>query len=518
MTTTSLEIKYERLTRLIELAEILSQQTNFEEILRLVTQQAASLLNAESTLLMMINPRTQQTIKTVFKAGQESHKRRFHFLHLQVFGWVMKHNQSFLTQNMQKDSRFRKSHLKDIPFKSVMCVPLYSEGVIIGSLMLLNRVHEEEPFNDNDLAYLEKLATVAAPFLRNVQKIQEYFLTPMPEVVLLTRYEALGLLGKSKKFVELLHAIETAARCDVRVLLEGQSGTGKELVARAIHQLSSRKEHPLVTIDCGAIPENLIESELFGHVKGAFTGATYERKGLFVEANHGTLFMDEVSNLPYDMQAKLLRVLQEGEIRPVGSNLLRKVDVRIIAASGLPLRQLVEQEKFREDLYYRLNVYPIHVPPLKERREDIPLLANYFLKKFVRQQQKQAESFHESLLRYMQQRNWSGNIRELENFVERLVTLATPQAKVLDLNILPPEFRKEFTKIIDAPESQPIRKPLQENIEELEEKLIRQALTENDWNQSEAARALQISEGTMRYKMGKFKIVKPPELLASVRG
>jgi len=169
----------------------------------------------------------------------------------------------------------------------------------------------------------------------------------------------------------------------VRILLEGENGTGKELVAHAVHQLSSRSEKKFVGIDCGAIQPNLVESELFGHVKGAFTGATMDRMGLFEEANGGTLFMDEINNLPVEMQSKLLRVLQDEEIRPVGSNQIRKINVRIITASSSSLKKLVNENKFREDLYYRLNVYPIYVPMLKERIEDIPLLAEHFLKKFL---------------------------------------------------------------------------------------------------------------------------------------
>ncbi|MFQ5629510.1 MAG: sigma 54-interacting transcriptional regulator, partial [bacterium] len=261
-------------------------------------------------------------------------------------------------------------------------------------------------------------------------------------------------------------------------------------------------------IDCGAIPENLMESELFGHEKGAFTGAAYERKGLVEAAHHGTLFMDEIANLSYDMQAKLLRVLQEGELRPVGSNKPRKVDVRIISACSTPLRKMVDQQKFREDLFYRLHVYPIRIPTLNERREDIPLLANHFLRKFAREQQKPAASFHASLLDFMQQRKWSGNIRELENFTERLVTLASDKMAALNPAILPPEFRKEFKKLSPALEQHPVSKSLQESLEDYEVQLIRQALIAHSWNQSQAARALKISERTIRYKMEKLGIVR----------
>jgi Nif-specific regulatory protein len=435
---------------LFELTAVLGQQTDFQEILRVVSLQAATLFDAEVASLVMINPRTQNTVKTIIKEGKETDRRRYQLAQSNVIGWVSKQKQSFLSADLKTDSRFSAGLFEDAPVRSILCAPLQSEGNSIGYLLVINK-SGDGAFDATDLQLLEKMAAITAPFLSNVQKLQEYFHTALPEAALLTKYEPLGLLGKGKSFLELLQAIEAAARCDVRVLLEGQSGTGKERIARAIHQLSGRKDHPFVAIDCGAIPENLIESELFGHAKGAFTGATYERKGLFEEAHRGTLFMDEIANLPYDMQAKLLRVLQEGEIRVVGSNKPRKVEVRIISASSSSLRQLVEQHKFREDLFYRLHVYPIHVPTLNERREDIPLLANHFLKKFAREQQKPAESFHGALLNFMQQRQWSGNVRELENFVERLVTLASPDMAVLNSKILPAEFQKEFKKLAPTP-------------------------------------------------------------------
>ncbi len=496
------------LARLLELAEVLGQQNDFNEILRVVTQQAASLLHAEMALLLMLNPQTQHTVKTIFKeGGNDDHAPRYHNLHLEISGWVMKSKRSLLSPNIKEDSRFVKKRFQDLPIKAVMCAALRNEGMIIGSLLLLNHAHGGE-FSEKELSYLEKLAAIAAPFLRNVQKIQEYFAAPLPEAALLAKYENWGLLGRSKKFVELLQGLEAAARCDVRVLLEGQSGTGKELIARAIHRLSARSDHPFIAIDCGAIPANLLESELFGHVKGAFTGATSDRKGLFEEAHHGTLFMDEIANLPYEVQAKLLRVLQEGEIRVVGSNRPRKVEARIISACSVPLRKMIEEQKFREDLFYRLHVYPINVPSLNERGEDIPLLANYFLQKFARQQRKAAESFHGGLLQFMQQRKWPGNIRELENFVERLVTLASSETTVLDPQLLPPEFQKEFKKLAPHHDAPPLRKALQQNLEDYEEQLIRQALSENDWNQRKAARVLQISEGALRYKIEKLGIVR----------
>ncbi len=384
-------------------------------------------------------------------------------------------------------------------------MPFLVEGVTIGTLLLLNKLNGNV-FTKSDFLFIEKFAAIVSPFIRDVKKIQQYFITPLPQEALLKKYEANGLLGKSKKFIQLLQTVESAARCDVRVLLDGQSGTGKELIAKAIHQYSSRNHKKFVAIDCGAIPPNLIESELFGHIKGAFTGANFSRRGLLEEANGGTLFMDEINNLPIEMQTKLLRVLQEGEIRPVGSNETRKVDLRIITASSLSLKQLVEQQKFREDLFYRLYVYPISVPSLNERKEDIPLLANYFLKKHSLQQQKQIEEFSEELLVFLKTHSWSGNIRELENFVERLVTLAPLELKVLDVSILPKEFIEEWQKVETVSPKNDLNYSLEKNLVEYEKKIILEVLIECGWNQSKAARQLKISEYSIRYKMNKLGI------------
>jgi Nif-specific regulatory protein len=483
MPTETFEAEYHKLTRLLELTEMLGQQSDFDEILRVVTHQAASLLRAETGLIMMINPRTHNTIKTIFKGGQET-DQRYQALHAQVCGWVIKNNRALLSQNIQDDPRFRKDRFNGLPIKSVMCAPLRTEGVIMGSILLLNKDHDNE-FDESDLSYLEKLAAIAAPFLRNVQKIQEYFAVPLPEAALLAKYENLGLFGKSKKFVELLQAIEAAARCDVRVLLEGQTGTGKELIARAIHAASTRSAGPFVAIDCGAIPENILESEFFGHVKGAFTGATRDRRGLLEEADHGTLFMDEIANLPLEMQAKFMRVLQEGEVRPLGSNKSRKVDVRIISASSESMRMIVDSRKFREDLYYRLHVYPIYVPLLSERPEDIPVLARHLLHRCNRQMRKQITDFSPAAMAMLQQYHWPGNVRELANVIERAMVIATGANITPDLLPLPPSSGEASDEI-------PIGTSLEEALQKFKKRFIAKNLAHTGNNQSRAAQLLKI--------------------------
>jgi transcriptional regulator with GAF, ATPase, and Fis domain len=494
-----------KLESLIELASALGKQNDYQETLRLVAREASSLLNAETTLIMMINPRTRETVKTLYKDVEEAENGPYKFVHAYLSGWTIANNSGFLSENIREDVRFNKELFKDINLQSVMCVPFTVEGVIIGTLLLLNKF-EGYIFTESDFSFLHKFTTIAAPYLRDVQKIQQYFTTPLSQETLLKKYEAHGLLGKSKKFIQLLQTIESAARCDVRVLLDGQSGTGKELIAKAIHHYSSRNSQKFVAVDCGAIPPNLIESELFGYIKGAFTGANFSRKGLLEEADGGTFFMDEINNLPIELQAKLLRFLQENEIRPIGSNETRKVDVRIIAASSVSLKQLVEQQKFREDLFYRLYVYPIYVPSLNERSEDIPSLANHFLKKYSLEQQKNIEMFHEEILDFLKYHSWAGNIRELENFIERLVTLAPLDMQVIDSSILPADFREEWKKVEAISPKYDAGNSLEKNILDYEIKLIRKALIECNWNQSKAARQLNISETTIRYKMNKLGI------------
>lgn len=233
------------------------------------------------------------------------------------------------------------------------------------------------------------------------------------------------IIGKSRSMREVFQTIDKIAPAHSTVLITGDSGTGKELVARAIHEKSRRADKTFIAINCTAIPENLLESELFGHVKGSFTGAVSDKKGLFEEADGGTLFLDEIGDLDINLQAKLLRVLQEKTIKPVGSNKEKTIDVRVITATHKNLHQAIEEDLFREDLYYRLSVLPIHLPPLKQRKEDIPLLANYFLEKYASLNNSKVRSFSNQAFEELMSYPWNGNVRELENVVERLSVMTT---------------------------------------------------------------------------------------------
>lgn len=490
---------------LFEFAKILCQQTEFQEILRLVAQKSAQFMNADLALILMLNPDTRGTVMTIIKDGRYVDQKEYKEIHIHVGGWIISKGKSFASHNIKKDDRFTKGLFETVPFKSIVGVPLISEGIIVGALILLYQ-NSSDVRIDNLVKPLVNIGAIAAPFLRNVQKIRQYFDYSITESNLVRKYNGVGLYGISSRFIELLHSVEAATKCDTRILLIGKTGTGKELIAKAIHRFSSRANNPFITIDCGAIHSNLLESELFGHKRGAFTGADSDRQGLFLAANGGTLFMDEINNLPYDMQPKLLRALEEGEIRSVGSDKPRKVDVRIIAASSVPLKSLVEDNKFRADLFYRLYVYPIYVQDLNERQEDIPILANHFLQKYIKQQNKNNLHFHEEVVNFLKQRTWDGNIRELENLVERIVAVSPPGQKTIDSSALPIDLKTELKNFRLEFNASGRSTPLKDQLNKYESDIIKKTLIECGWNQSKAARKLQTSESNIRYKMAQFNI------------
>jgi two-component system NtrC family response regulator len=306
-----------------------------------------------------------------------------------------------------------------------------------------------------------------------------------------------GMESANTAMAELLRTARKVADSEATVLITGESGTGKEVLARLIHQHSPRRNGPMVAINCAGIPENLIESELFGHVKGAFTGAIANRRGRFQAAGGGTLFLDEIGELKMDMQTKLLRAVQERQIEAVGSDRTEEIDVRIVAATNKDLREATLENTFREDLYYRLSVVPLHLPPLRERREDIPDLVLHFLKKF---NAPPGVRFSEQAQGLLQQYNWPGNIRELQNTIERCLILRQDDViKDTDLRLpLAPSIAAE-TAIPDIPEEGI-------SLEEVEKGLIVKALEKSGGNRSEAARLLQIPRHVLIYRLDKFDI------------
>ncbi len=317
------------------------------------------------------------------------------------------------------------------------------------------------------------------------------------------KYGFENIIGRSPSLLYILDAAARAAQTDATVLIRGETGTGKELLAKGIHFNSPRRSRPFITINCGAIPRELLESELFGHLKGSFTGAISHKKGKVEMADGGTLFLDEIGDVPLELQVKLLRLIQEREIEKIGEGRPIKVDVRIIAATHRNLQAMIEDGTFREDLYYRLNVIPLEIPPLRDRGEDIPELVKHFFELAKRKHARDELILPETLMPYFTAYRWPGNVRELENVVERLVVLARgPQVTVDDL---PESLRRERPVLGSLQMELP---PHGVSLEAVEKELILLALKKHNWNQTHAARFLDISRKTLIYRMEKYGITR----------
>jgi two-component system response regulator AtoC len=316
-------------------------------------------------------------------------------------------------------------------------------------------------------------------------------------------YSFENIISKNEKMQKLFDVIKKVAPYKSTLLIMGESGTGKELVAKALHYHSDRSQNPFIPVNCGAIPENLLESELFGHAKGAFTDAIQTKKGLFEEADGGTLFLDEIGELPLQLQVKLLRVLQEGEIRRVGESKPIQIDVRIVAATVRDLVKEVNEGRFREDLFYRLNVFPVHLPPLRERKEDIPLLVSHFIKKYNQILSKKVTGMHPKALEVLLNYRWFGNVRELENTIERAIVLADgPEIEKENLPIEVQGFKEAVPSSPVIEEEYSIKKASKT----MEINLIQKALKKTRGNHTHASRLLEISHRALLYKIKEYEI------------
>jgi DNA-binding NtrC family response regulator len=313
------------------------------------------------------------------------------------------------------------------------------------------------------------------------------------------QYKFQNIIGRSKKMLSLYNLITKVADSMSTILLQGESGTGKELFAKAIHYNSSRVDKPFVAVECSVLPETLLESELFGHTKGAFTGAIRAKKGLFEQAHGGTIFLDEIGDISLAMQSKLLRVLQEREIRPVGSNEIIKVDVRVIAATNTELKEAVKAKTFREDLFYRIAVIPISIPPLREKKEDIPFLVEHFISKYCRINNKNIKTISRKTLSLLTDYNWPGNVRELENVIERAILIS--ESDEIGVDCLPSEVQMPKTVLINSQSGGSFEEKLTKAKEEIELQFIKLALKKHNGNKSLAAKELGMSRGSLYNKI-----------------
>jgi formate hydrogenlyase transcriptional activator len=392
---------------------------------------------------------------------------------------------------------------------------LILRGKCIGTLSVVSR--EKDPYSDQDEQFLQEVAIQVALAVENMKSYEEIATLKArleKENIYLreeirTEHNFEEIVGNSPALLAVLRAVEQIAPTDSTVLIYGETGTGKELIARALHNRSARKDRALVTVNCSAISAGLVESELFGHLKGAFTGAIDRRIGRFELANGGTIFLDEIGELPLETQVKLLRVLQEQEFEPVGSSRTQQVDVRVIAATNRNLKEMVETGRFRSDLFYRLNVFPLPLPPLRERQSDIPGLVALFLSRFAKRFGKKVEGVSQETMARLMNYPWPGNIRELQNVMERAVVLSAGPTLRLDEDLVP------VVAATDSLEPAEIRsqeaRPASDlrTLQEVERSHIQAALYQAEGvvdGPKGAARILNLHPNTLRHRMSKLGI------------
>jgi transcriptional regulator with GAF, ATPase, and Fis domain len=404
---------------------------------------------------------------------------------------------------------FSSESLLGASIRSTIGVPLWKGDRILGVLQVDSR-GAPALFATGDVDSLGVLAASASLAVANARLIRRLLSAEQQlkkeNQFLKGRERArtgeVRLIGDSRAMSELLFKLDKVVDTRVSVLIEGETGVGKELIASALHYRSKRRDKLFVAQNCAAFPENLLESELFGHKRGAFTGATDEKKGLFEIADGGTLFLDEIGEMPLALQAKILRVLQEGEIRPIGGTQVKTVNVRIVAATNRNLEQEVSAGRFREDLYYRLKVFPIRVPPLRERREDIPLLAQYFLERYTREIGKPVDGLAQGVLEALSSYDWPGNVRQLENEVQRLVIQADP-GTIVSLDLVSPELRQVEGTISEAGAA---KGSLKDRVEQVEKFILLEVLREHGNNKTSAAKTLGITREGLHKKLKQLGI------------
>jgi transcriptional regulator with GAF, ATPase, and Fis domain len=411
---------YELLDRILRQV---NSEIHVEDTLKLIIRETMQLCEADQVSIMLIDSKRLPEPMTLMRQGHPGDENLDHYLNSLLTGWVMHNQITLLSNNLGEIIGKKNVKSKYRNISSVLSVPLMEEGKICGVINLISE-NKHHLFGEREQHLMTILASQCALIIRHARLHDDLFTeTRRLKKEVQQKHERHGIIGNSPNMQAVFTLLDSVLPTDVRVLIEGESGTGKERIARAIHYSGARKEAPFVAIDCGALPANLLESELFGYVKGAFTGANQDRRGLFEEAHGGSLFLDEINNMPTEIQAKFLRALQEGEIRPLGTSQTKKVNARIIAAASKNLKEEVSAGSFRQDLFYRLNVVTIALPSLRERKEDIVILADHFLKQMAEKYGKKIEGFDAATISALEAYSWPGNIRELENAIERAVVL-----------------------------------------------------------------------------------------------
>lgn len=492
--------KIQELTLLFEISRKLDKSLDLDRIIQPVLASMAEEIGLIRGMVTLYNRQTEK-IQVVASYGLTAkEERRGEYLPGEgIIGTVFETGTASTVPKVAEEPKFlnktgarKKTGCRNLAF---ICVPIKIEDITIGTISA-DREYSDEKKLDEDIKLLSIIGSMIAGAVKIRRKVNEEKERLREE--LSTGYKPENLIGSSTAMKEVYDLIGQVAKSDATVLIRGESGTGKELIAHAIHKKSLRNRKPFIKVNCAALPESIIESELFGHEKGAFTNAISKRIGRFEMADGGTIFLDEIGDLSPSTQVKLLRVLQEKEFERVGGSQTISTNVRIIAATNRPLEKLMAENQFREDLYYRLNVFPIHLPPLRDRRSDIMLLADYFAEKYGKRSGKQIKRISTPAIELFMSYHWPGNVRELENCIERAVLLSTDG--VIHGHHLPPSLQSAESTGTNPNET------LKTALNKLEKELVLDALKSSRGNMAKAARSLGISERKMGLRVTKYSI------------
>ncbi|KAF0182124.1 MAG: Nif-specific regulatory protein [Nitrospirae bacterium] len=500
--------KAKELTALYEISKLLGSSLNLKQNLHGVMRVLAEYLDMKRGTVSLRSDGEVSIIAAHGMTADEIKRGRYR-LGEGIIGRVAKLGIPMMVPNVGEEPLFlnKTGARKEISKENIafLCVPIKFKTDVLGVLSV-DRLFEGKGISfEDDMRLLKIIAALiaqSAKLYKDVEKEREAILVEKENLrrELKGKYRIENMIGQSDRMQEVFETVHRIAPSRANILLFGESGTGKELVARAVHYMSSREKGPFIKFNCASIPEGLLESELFGHEKGAFTGAMFLRKGRFELADGGTVFLDEVGDLPVMLQPKILRVLQEKEFERVGGEKTIKVDIRLIAATSRNLEELVSTGRFREDLYYRLNVIPVYLPPLRERREDIGPLTEHFLRKY-NEENGRTLALDAAVISIFHAYEWPGNVRELENAIERLVVMA--RGKTAAVSDLPVSMRDSSLK---AKYGSQLKEALPTAIEDIEKTRILDALEKTAWNQAKAARLLGITARQIGYKMKKYSI------------
>lgn len=491
---------------LFEISRILEKSLDMREVADPILQALADKLGMGFGTLTLLNRKTGDIlIEAAYGLSAKQARKGRYRLGEGVTGQVILTGEPMVVEKVSESPIFlnRTERISGDDETSFICVPIKMESEVVGALSI-DRPFEEQLSLENDLRLLTIIASMIAQGvkLRRLAQEERDRLERENERLraeLKDRFRPSNIIGNSREMKEVYDQLAQVARSQATVLILGETGTGKELVAHAIHYNSDRADKPFVKAHCAALPENIIESELFGHVKGAFTGATTDRQGRFQLADGGTLFLDELGEIPMAIQIKLLRVLQEREFEPVGSTKTLKVNVRLIAATNRDLPQMITEGTFREDLYYRLNVFSVFVPPLRKRKSDILQLADHFLEKYSQENGKRLRRLSSAAIDMLYSYHWPGNVRELENAIERAVVVA--EGDTIHPHNLPPTLQTAETS-----GSALISGSLKGMVEAYERDIIVDALKTSRGNMASSARSLETTQRIFGYKVKKYDI------------